>query len=821
MIMLRKVLYIFIPALLTAATASAFSVKGTIAGADGQPCPGATFRIFLYPDTVKTNIVRSSDENGNFSHTLKKAGRYRLVSSYLGYKEHGVDFRLTASKPDVDLDTIFLPSDAATLGEVVISRQRKLVESDGAKLTYNVSEDPEAQSNTILELLRRVPMVTVDAEDNIKVKGQSNFKIYLNGKEDPMLSGDIKTVLKSIPSTSIKKIEVITEPGAKYDAEGVGGILNIITDQKRTIEGYNGSANLWLNNRRVGGGVYARTKIRNVTASISVNYNNGDWAKVRSHGEGVVENLQSDEERFMRTKSSRYNTNRWLGGNINLSWEPDTLNLFTLSANYGNSRYGGVGESSTTMSSIDNVLKWGYDACDNSTYRYHNFGLQLSYQHTFGKENHTLTGSYILDNGSDDNVTVQSRENVFGITLPYLYGEQYNEIGNHRHTAQIDYVLPVNKSNTFEAGLKGNWNKSDNDSRPYYGTSAADMTLSGKERVKSEQIRDIMAGYLTWRTNLRKFTVNAGLRYEHTRMGMRYHIGDYSDFTRHLNDVIPNAALTFRFNDTDNLRLSYQMRIYRPSIEYLNPYRNEMNVAQVSYGNPNLESEKYNSVGLKFSSWRGGKLGGEVSLSYSTTHNSIEQYQFMENGIRHITYANIGRVQHTSLSGYINWNIIRDMNFSVYAEGSYRDLRSESELLKAGNSGWIGNFNINYNYRLPFGLRVSAYGGGGSKWISLQDSGSGWYYYGLGITKGFLKDDALQVSLNAQQFIPYQRTYRNTIVAENMVERTSYTYKQWSASLSVSWRFGSLKAVERKTAARIEDTNQRSGGGGNNGGGVN
>lgn len=121
-----------------------------------------------------------------------------------------------------------------TLEDFVITTTRKLVQSDGATLTYNVSEDPEAATNTTLEILRKVPGVTVDANDEIKVNGQSSFKIYLNGKEDPMMSGDIKTILKSMPASSIKKIEVISEPGAKYEAEGTGGILNIVTQTRQS-----------------------------------------------------------------------------------------------------------------------------------------------------------------------------------------------------------------------------------------------------------------------------------------------------------------------------------------------------------------------------------------------------------------------------------------------------------------------------------------------------------------------------------------------------------------------------------------------------------
>lgn len=783
----------------------AYSVKGVIAGEDGQACPGAVYTIYMLPDTTANVALEASGDAGEFLQKLKKAGRYRLHTSYVGYKGKDVDFRLTAEKPDVDLDTIKLSSEAETLGELVVAARRKLVESDGAKLTYNVEEDPMAQSNTILELLRRVPMVTVDANDDIKVKGESNFKIYLNGKEDPMLSGDIKTVLKSIPASTIKKIEVITEPGAKYDAEGVGGILNIITDQKRTIEGYNASVNMYVNNRNYGGGAYARTKIRNVTASLNINGNDGMWAKTRNRYFSETENLQSDENRYQRSWQKGYSQWYYYGGNLNLSWEPDTLNLFTLSANYGRNLYKSNMEQTTVMDSQAGERKWSYDRRFTTRGLYENFGVQASFQHTFHKEGHTLTGSYIFNHGVDDNSSAQTRDNVEGIDLGFMYSDNIGDNSSHRHTGQLDYVLPINDRQTFEAGLKGNWNESHNDSRPYYGTTPADVALDESQRVKSTQFQDILAAYATWRGTFSRFVANVGIRYEHTRMGMHYRIGKYQDFARYLNDPVPNVALTYKFNDANSLRLAYQMRIYRPWLDALNPYRNEMTVGEVSYGNPDLDSEKYHSVSLKYSSWGGGKIGWEVSLDYSMDNNSIEDYEYMEDGIRYSSYANIGHVQNTSLSAYVNWTIIKDMSVSLYASGSYRDMRADSPLLKAHNSGWRGNFNLNWNYRLPFGLRVSAFGGGGTKWISLQYSGSGWNYYGVQFSKGFLKDDALSVNLYAQQFLTPSRTSCSMTVAENMVARSESTYKQWNLGIGVSWRFGSLKANVRQTAAKIDD----------------
>ncbi len=154
-----------------------------------------------------------------------------------------------------------------TLDDLVVTARVKLIQNDGAKLTYNVSEDPEAKTNSTLEILRKVPGVTVDAEENIKVNGQSSFKIFLNGKEDPMLSGDIKTILKSMPASTIQKIEVISEPGAKYEAEGTGGILNIITETRQSLEGYLANVGLYGNSAALGGYLYGRAKAGKVTAT--------------------------------------------------------------------------------------------------------------------------------------------------------------------------------------------------------------------------------------------------------------------------------------------------------------------------------------------------------------------------------------------------------------------------------------------------------------------------------------------------------------------------------------------------------------------------
>ena len=154
---------------------------------------------------------------------------------------------------------------------VEIVKQKALVKSDIDKITYNIEDDPDSKSNSTLEMLRKVPMVTVDGEDKIQVNGSSSFKIYVNSKPNQMMSNNPSEVLKSMPASSIKRIEVITNPGPKYDAEGVGGILNIITHSK-SIEGYTATFNANAGNQGLGGGVYATVKSGKLTVSANMDY---------------------------------------------------------------------------------------------------------------------------------------------------------------------------------------------------------------------------------------------------------------------------------------------------------------------------------------------------------------------------------------------------------------------------------------------------------------------------------------------------------------------------------------------------------------------
>ena len=771
--------------------------------ASGSPCVEALYRIYSSSDTTKAVAYNVTDADGRISQSLSRPGSYLLRVEYAGLKTLLRDFSVSASEPVAGLGQLSMEEDDGLLQEVVVTAKKKLVTSDGATLTYNVEDDPEASVNTTLEMLRKVPMVTVDAEENIRINGNTNFKILVNGKEDPMLSGDVKSVLKAMPAATIKKFEVITDPGAKYDAEGTGGILNIITTGKQRLEGY--MANLSANAGKdyYGASFYGRTKLRNVTASANFNFNQPIDRGYRNSSESTLENLTPGSESTQTTTSrSKYNGS-YLGGNFNLSWEPDTLNLFTVQGNVGRYKSESWSRQQMEFATADASRRWSLNRDFHSDGSYMWLGANSSYQHTFGRQGHHIILSYIFSYNSDHDDERALTYDMAGISEEFPLRLTSTRRFARRSTFQLDYANPFTEKHLLEAGLKGNWQRDHQNSIPYYGSTDADLHPGDGEQVRVRQFQDILAAYCSYTGNYGKWSTRLGLRYEYTHMGLDYSVGDYTDFTTDLSDLVPNASLTYRFGGASNLRLAYQMRISRPSISRLSPYRDTMNPNQVSYGNPDLETVKGHNISLSYSNY-GGRLGGSVSLNYRREDNAISDYQFFQDGILNTTYANIGHEQGVGGNMNLQWSILPTLNVGVNLSGGYLDMKASSPQLTATNHGWTGNYSFNADYTFPFRLRLSVYAGGGTGWMDLQSKGNGYSYHNLSISRSFLKEDRLTLSAFASGFLQPHRKSRYTQVSETSRYENRSRYESWFVGASVSFRLGSLRADVKRTDADID-----------------
>lgn len=705
-----------------------------------------------------------------------------------------------------------------TLDEFVVTARKKLVESDGAKLTYNVEEDPQAQTSPVMDILRKVPGVSVDAEDNIRVNGQSSFKIFLNGREDPTMQGDVKQILKAMPASSIKKIEVISDPGAKYEAEGVGGILNIVTVTRQRLAGFMVNANLWGGNSGIGAYVGARTKVKNVTADLSVSYNNGHLFRRYADAKESTENLEAVQpgETYARTsnKHLRMNNYDYASVRLNTSWEPDTLNLFTLSGNLSVNNWGNPFTETTVGTDIEGTPLWRYSRRTlEQTGNWRGGSIMASYQHTFGAEGaHNLVLSYSYSNNGDKSDFLMDTYDVENYhNLDYIYSRSLSKGFSDTHIAQADYSNPFAKWITFEAGAKGTFFRNHNHSEGLYGMELESLAPKEDTEMRANQFRDIIAAYVSANLSFSKIKGRVGMRYEHTRMGMRYPDGKAEDFTSNLNDLVPNASATYNLTDASNVRLAYQMRISRPSLGVMNPYINRMTEGEIRYGNPDLKSEKMHRITLSYSNYD-HPLTGEVKLNYMYESNSITDIIFMYEGIKNTTYANVGKWQNLELETNLSWSPVTNLNLQLYYSITRNWLKADSELLHRSKQYWQDNLNLSADYKFPCNIRLSGWGGYWSPWQDLQSKGQSGYYYGLGVSRSFLAEDALTIGINANTILPKYRSNKYTQESANIRSTNYFRYPQWYVGASISYRFGGLKAQVKKTAANIESDSEAGGG---------
>lgn len=264
--------------------APTFQIKGVLLDSltqEGEPY--ATIKIVKKEAPANALKMLVTDMKGKFQEKVPGTGNFVMTISSIGRNTIVKDFTVKAGEKLVDFGTLYITDASNELGQVEVVAQKPLVKADIDKIEYNVQDDPDSKSNSVLEMLRKVPLVTVDGEDNIKVNGSSSFKVYVNGKPNNMMSNNPTEVLKSMPANSIKHIEVITNPGPKYDAEGVGGILNIVTVGSG-LEGYTATFSGNVSNMGAGGGLFGTVKSGKLTVSARYNYNYNDRPRSYSGG---------------------------------------------------------------------------------------------------------------------------------------------------------------------------------------------------------------------------------------------------------------------------------------------------------------------------------------------------------------------------------------------------------------------------------------------------------------------------------------------------------------------------------------------------------
>lgn len=777
-----------------------FTVKGQVVEATtGKSVPYAT--VILANDTLKVKKAMACDVSGNFSIKADTACRYNLTISSVGYT--GITIPVKISSPVTDLGKISM-AEGVELKEVSVTAQKPLVKIDVDKIVYSMESDPEAQTNNALEMLRKVPLVTVDADENITVNGQSNFKVLVNGKTSTMMSTNLKEVLKSFPANTIKDIEVITNPSSKYDAEGVGGIINIITN-KKTVNGYNGSVSMGVNTRgSQNGSLYMAAKIQKF--SFSVRYFESQFKQPDASSESNGEYFLSNDYRYSASEGKFSYKGLSNGVSAEASYEIDTFNLVSMSLWGYAGNYRSINESETRyLNTTDDITRL-YNTSYISRNKYNSISGNIDYQRTYSKPDKSLTFSYKIESEPEK---VRYTSTIDGlINYPSYKQMSDNDALGQEQTLQVDYYNPLTEKHQVEGGIKGilRQNTSDvesirNDTIKLNNTNDLDY---------NQYILGVYGGYVF---KYKKISTKAGFRMENTWNDGVSTVSDVNtNFTNRLFNIVPYLNFTYMPKQGHTVKASYTQRLSRPGIWYLNPYVNNIDSMNVSYGNPSLKSEISNSFETGYTYFT-PKFNLSATASASFTNNAIESISTVQdNGGKVTTYKNIGKDQHFGLNVYSSYR--PSVKYSVYFNGNLNYSKLEA------NSGY-NITNHGFGYQAMVGARFVLWKDGSvnfnamaySPGVMLQGKSSGYYFTSVGASQYFLKRKLI-LSMSVSDPFWKSKTFSSDYKDVTFISHSEQTQNSRYARLSLTYNFGKMNLEVRKARRGINNDDVKSGGGG-------
>jgi hypothetical protein len=802
-------LLISIPQFANAQNVAASSTKnaGTITGividsATKKPIDFMTIALKKANVVIKTMVTKTS---GDFSFDQVAPGTYTISAIAIGYHVKNTAAEITIEKNAANLGNIIVTPQVNTLKEVAVTADRPIIKQEVDRISYDIQADPESKNLTVLDMMRKVPLLSLDAEDNIKLKGSGNYKILINGKPSNMVARSPKDVLRSMPASTIQKIEVITTPPSKYDSEGLDGIINIITN-KKIDNGYNASVNLREQGPVGGPGLGAYLTLKQNKFGMTA-YGGTGYYSSPSTASSNNRTTSGINATTLFSNGAREFDNNYRYGGAELSYEIDTLNLITAELNPNS----GYNESTSTQLSrmFDSSQQVNYDMVSNNRYEWGGLDATLNYQLGFkSNKERLLTFSYRYSNSSNpqDNALVFSNRVNYNETN-YI---QTNDSRSKEQTIQLDYVHPVKKLN-IEGGLKGILR--DNNSNFEYKNfddATGSFILDPSRTNKYDNNQDIVGAYNSYSINLKDWGFKAGVRVEGTFVKADF-ISSGSNVNTDYFNVIPTFSVNRKFKNMSSLNFGYTQRIERPGIGNLNPFVDRSVPNFESTGNPNLKAVLSNNFEMRYSKFKKGSVN--VGLSYNFANNTVQNVSIYNaaDKITYSTYLNIGKDRTLNTNLNINYPLTSKWNISMSGNIGYKQIEGTINGVMIKNDGLTGYGYANTGYKFEHGWRANGSFSYSAPYVMLQGKTSSYIYMAFSGSKDLVKDKlTLSASIN-NPFTKY-RVYRSFTEGPNFSQ--TYTSENYSRSFntSLNWRFGKLKDSIKKNKRSISNDDVKSGG---------
>ncbi|MES1219818.1 MAG: outer membrane beta-barrel protein [Bacteroidota bacterium] len=776
---------------------SKMKLSGTVSDSS-KPLALVTVRLFKKDNTVPLQTTLSK-ENGSFQLNKPDTGYYVLSFTHTGFEEKRLDIAVTLQPGDIVTDPVQLSSATGVLKTVTVKAQRPLVEQSDDKVVFNVEDDPATKTETAIDILRKTPFVTVDGEDNIKVNGKSGFLVTLNGRETSMFARNVKEALRGFPGALISKIEVITTPSAKYDGEGIGGIINIIT--KKKVVGYNGTLSTFsrttdkLNEFSVNG----NAKVGKL--GFSVFFNTGYANPVLQHNTNTTIPTNPDVYTKRTLDGDQYASEGWTFGNAELSWEVDSLNTISLYSNINSFSNKTVTDQTITTDFLSDPSTVSYYNLNNKA---NNPGVNVGsdYIKHFKKNKEREFSLRFLGEFGKNDAKLNSYQDNPG-TDRYLINNSHAI--NNQYTIQADNSIPVTKNGKFEGGLKAILRRaSSNFESLIKYDEAANYKTNPANTDYFKYNQDVLSAYGMYSLKLKKSSFRFGARVEYTDVN--------SDFTSSNTKVksnyttfLPNIQFTDRVNSLTTLVFSYTKRLQRPYIWDLNPFVNNNDSLNISYGNPDLGPQTVHALGANLRYGKGNTFAG-INLEGTYSNNKILQYSSFDplTGITKTTSLNICREFGSSLN--VNLSTKITTKWSVFVNGSVRYSTVTNNSNKSqSNSGFGGNWFMNTVYRFTPKFSISSFLGLWRDPQTIQTTYPFSTWYNITANYKILKDK-VTITLKTVNCFEKTHNYKTITKDQNFYNSNITTQIKRGGVLALTWNFGKLtENVSKKKGVNNDD----------------
>ncbi|MBN2868088.1 MAG: TonB-dependent receptor [Flavobacteriaceae bacterium] len=824
--MTKKILTSFIllfTSLIFAQNEKEITIKGKIVDA-------ATNTPLEYATIVFTNTTNASDVTGGITDTKGNynikvaAGTYNISYEYIGFK------KLTISNKSItentNLGTTSLSVDAETLDEIEIVAEKTTVDIRLDKKIYNIGKDLTTAGGTVSDALNNVPSVSVDIEGGISLRGNENVRILINGKPSALAGFGDSNVLSQLPAEAIERVEVITSPSARYDAEGTAGILNIILRQKETL-GFNGSVNLNAGNPDLVGiatTLNYRTEKFNLFSNLGFRYFDAPRTSDSDtyYFDYLDENgiLQTPQYRQIIEDQDVTRLNRNYNGNIGMEYFLSDKTSLTGSFFY---RYGEDADLSTNISErynsslVEQTTRYERQNEEDNSYQF-----ALNYITKFDDNGHQLTADfqYVIDKEEqftflDENYDFTEDANP----APFQREQIYQTEDQKEYLVQADYVLPIGEDSRFEAGYRGSFQ---NEITDYLleQEDTDDGSLFVNDTITNvfDYTENVNALYTQYGTKLGKFSFLLGLRLEHTQLKGKIdsRLSDQelndafgfpidTDFDKNYLGLFPTVNLIYNLANEDqkeeSITLGYNRRINRPRGWFINPFPTRSSRTRVFQGNPNLNPAFSSTFDLGYLK-RWDKLTLTTSVYYQHETDSFERVQENTGGvttdginiIRTIP-VNLSTNKRTGAELGVLYNpkkwlrLNSSINFFQFnTEGEFNGVD-----YSAKNTSWFARFSSKVTLPAKIDWQTNAFYRGARS--DAQSDTDGIFSMDLAFSKEIFKDKAT-LSLNVRDLLNSRKRNSVTTTATERVT-SEFQWRQRQITLSMIYRFNQKKERNR------------------------